>query len=81
MGRALDRCLEAGVPVTETLGRHTNDGVVSFYMVGPSGFQVEYGWGGIHVDDATWQVRHMTSASDWGHHVMDVPGQKPEEVE
>jgi 3,4-dihydroxy-9,10-secoandrosta-1,3,5(10)-triene-9,17-dione 4,5-dioxygenase len=81
VGHALDRCLAAGVPVTETLGRHTNDGVVSFYMVGPSGFQVEYGWGGIHVDDASWRIRHMTSASEWGHHVMEVPGQKPEAVE
>jgi hypothetical protein len=30
---------------------------------------VEYGWGGVEVDDATWQPQEMTSvASFWGHH-------------
>ena len=33
-----------------TLGRHTNDHVTSFYSRSPSGFMVEYGWGGRCVD-------------------------------
>ena len=35
----------------------------------PSDILVEYGWGGLEVDDATWQPQEMTSvASFWGHH-------------
>jgi 2,3-dihydroxybiphenyl 1,2-dioxygenase len=32
--------------VAYTLGRHTNDHMTSFYAHSPSGFFVEYGWGG-----------------------------------
>ncbi len=51
-----------------TLGRHTNDHVTSFYTHSPSGFFVEYGWGGYVIDPATWQP-HETHAgpSFWGH--------------
>lgn len=67
VGRALDRCHEAGVPVAATLGRHTNDRMVSFYVTTPAGFEVEYGWGGLAVDDATWRVGHHDRPSIWGH--------------
>ena len=33
-------------PITVPLGRHANDQTFSFYFRGPSGFQVEIGWGG-----------------------------------
>lgn len=50
------------------LGRHPNDLMTSFYMRTPSDFLVEYGWGGLEVDDATWQPVEMTSVgSFWGH--------------
>lgn len=54
--------------VAYTLGRHTNDHVTSFYTHSPSGFFVEYGWGGTVIDPATWQP-HETHAgpSLWGH--------------
>ena len=67
VGTAYDRCLDLGVPIAATLGRHTNDRMTSFYAVTPSGFQVEYGHGGVEVDDATWEVRTYTEASTWGH--------------
>ncbi len=52
-----------------TLGRHPNDLITSFYMHTPSDILVEYGWGGVEVDDATWQPHEMTSVgSFWGHH-------------
>src|SRR5215213_8177859 len=43
-----DRNLQHG-----KLGRHTNDHVFSFYVKTPSGFDVEYGWGGREVDADT----------------------------
>lgn len=67
VGRALDRAVAAGLTITSSLGRHTNDRMTSFYARTPSGFDVEYGWGGIEVDDATWTVTTLDSTSIWGH--------------
>jgi 2,3-dihydroxybiphenyl 1,2-dioxygenase len=67
VGRAYDRCLDAGVPIAQTLGRHPNDRMLSFYARTPSGFDVEYGWGAREVDDATWQARVYGEISEWGH--------------
>jgi 3,4-dihydroxy-9,10-secoandrosta-1,3,5(10)-triene-9,17-dione 4,5-dioxygenase len=42
--------------------------MVSFYMGSPSGFALEYGWGGRMIDDTTWQAEHYSSVeSIWGH--------------
>lgn len=59
-------CQDKGL-INRTLGRHTNDHMVSFYMRSPSGFEVEYGWGAREVDDATWQVQMHTAGAVWGH--------------
>lgn len=67
VGVALDLCRERGVPITLTLGRHVNDHMTSFYVATPSGFQIEYGWGGLTVDDATWLPASYDKASIWGH--------------
>jgi biphenyl-2,3-diol 1,2-dioxygenase len=67
VGYALDRAMAAGTPISATLGRHTNDRMTSFYVRTPSGFDVEFGWGGIEVDDATWAPTHYDSGSLWGH--------------
>lgn len=67
LGRALDAAAEHGVEIITSLGRHTNDQMVSFYMKSPSGFGIEYGWGAITVDDSTWTVRQHDSGSIWGH--------------
>jgi 2,3-dihydroxybiphenyl 1,2-dioxygenase len=67
VGRAHDRCLEAGVPLSMDLGRHPNDQMYSFYAKTPSGFDVEFGCGGVKVDDATWSVRTYDHISLWGH--------------
>jgi 2,3-dihydroxybiphenyl 1,2-dioxygenase len=68
VGRAYDGVQAAGIPLITTLGRHSNDEMVSFYMRNPSGWGVEYGWGGREIDDATWCVSHLDSGSTWGHH-------------
>ena len=36
--------------MTVSLGRHTNDEMISFYLRTPSGFDIEYGFGGKTVD-------------------------------
>lgn len=67
VGRALDVVEDQGIEVTMTLGRHTNDRMVSFYMRTPSGFEIEYGYGGREVDDHDWRVVRYTAQSIWGH--------------
>lgn len=67
VGRGLDRMHAAGIPIASTLGRHTNDHMVSFYAQAPGGFQVEYGWDGLLVDPATWVAKEITADSFWGH--------------
>ena len=67
VGYTLDRHIDAGAPISTTLGKHTNDQMVSFYSRSPSGFDVEFGCGGLLVDDATWTVTQLTKPSFWGH--------------
>lgn len=67
VGHALDRHADHGVPISMTLGKHTNDRMVSFYSRSPSGFDVEFGTGGLLVDDDTWTVTEITAPSFWGH--------------
>ena len=68
VGQAYDRALDAGVPIANTLGQHPNDRMFSFYALTPSGFQVEFGWGGVQVDDATWDDSAVYDRlSTWGH--------------
>jgi 2,3-dihydroxybiphenyl 1,2-dioxygenase len=68
VGLAFDRTLKAGLRIAQTLGRHPNDRMFSFYAKTPSGFQFELGWGGREVDDATWQPAVHDRISEWGHH-------------
>lgn len=67
VGRALDRTREHDVKLMATLGKHSNDGMFSFYMRSPAGFGIEIGAGGIQVDEDTWVSRTYT-ADIWGHH-------------
>ncbi|WP_030437107.1 iron-dependent extradiol dioxygenase HsaC [Actinoplanes subtropicus] len=67
VGLAMDRCAKNKAPMISTLGRHANDHMISFYVRTPSGFDIEYGTGGLTVDDATWVARQTTAHSVWGH--------------
>jgi 2,3-dihydroxybiphenyl 1,2-dioxygenase len=73
VGRALDRCLHQKIHLTFTLGRHSNDDMLSFYPVTPSGFDLEYGWGGLEVDDERWHVLTHHANSAWGHRYQRPP--------
>ena len=71
VGITIDLAEQRGMTMGK-LGRHTNDQMISFYVTSPSGFNVEYGWGGLLIEDeATWNIRHYEAASIWGH------GQRP----
>ncbi len=72
VGTAYDRCMDAGQPFEMTLGMHPNDHMFSFYVQTPSGFSVEYGWGGLLVDDETWQVKTLGRLHSWGHRPPEV---------
>jgi 2,3-dihydroxybiphenyl 1,2-dioxygenase len=67
VGLAYDRCLAAGFPIAMGLGHHPNDHMFSFYVQTPSGCLIEYGCGGLVVDDAAWEVKTYSQLSDWGH--------------
>lgn len=67
VGKAHDRRAQQDVKLMATLGEHENDRMTSFYMLTPSNFALEYGWGGIEVDPATWQTTHTKQVSIWGH--------------
>ncbi|MEN6542231.1 VOC family protein [Parvibaculum sp.] len=67
VGYAMDRMAKYGVRQTMTLGKHTNDQMVSFYAATPSGFEVEVGTAGIAVQDDSWRVTHHEATSMWGH--------------
>jgi len=66
VGRAYDRLETMGLPIATTIGKHTNDEMVSFYVRTPSGFEIEYGCGGRKVDDATWVPVTYDSPDAWG---------------
>lgn len=42
-------------------------------MVTPSGFEVEYGWGGGLIDDSVWQGQRPGRGTLWGHKVQVEP--------
>ncbi|MEL6179836.1 MAG: VOC family protein [Myxococcota bacterium] len=67
VGMAFDRAVDSGVRITQTIGRHPNDRMVSFYAQTPSGFEFEYGWGAREIDDAIWEPTTYGMISEWGH--------------
>lgn len=67
VGRALDRVLENGSHLSVTLGKHTNDKMVSFYVQTPGGWDLEVGYNGVLVDQSTYTAEEITADSYWGH--------------
>ncbi len=77
VGTALDLAMQSQTPLATDLGRHTNDHMVSFYVMTPSGFEVEYGWGGRLIDDSVWQVVRHRNGNIWGHRSQRAPVREP----
>jgi len=79
IGKTYDVCLERGIAAT-SIGRHPNDGSVSFYFRNPSRWFVEYGWDLRVIDPRTVTVEQyvLRPGIGWGHaglrNLEDVPG-------
>lgn len=67
VGRALDRCVAAGYHISSSLGRHSNDGMLGFYVATPGGFDLEIGCMGLTPDWDTWVPTRSLVPSIWGH--------------
>lgn len=68
VGQGYDLALERPDMIGVSLGRHSNDYMTSFYLRSPSGFLVEYGWGGREIDPSTWTPHELKfGPSLWGH--------------
>jgi 2,3-dihydroxybiphenyl 1,2-dioxygenase len=81
VGQAYDLALMDPRSIGSTLGRHTNDYMTSFYSWSPSGFMVEYGWGGRTVDPDNWTAEeYATGPSLWGHERAWLPDDKRAEA-
>ncbi|ODR04818.1 2,3-dihydroxybiphenyl 1,2-dioxygenase [Mycolicibacillus koreensis] len=71
VGQALDRVNRDGFPLSSTLGRHTNDKMVSFYVRAPGDWDIEFGTAGARVDEAFYTAEEITADSYWGHQWVD----------
>ena len=67
VGAAFDRAWATDLAIPNGLGRHDNDGMFSFYLQTPAGFQVEVGYGARVITDG-WDDNHRYDRiSAWGH--------------
>lgn len=74
VGQALDRVNRDGFQLSSTLGRHTNDKMVSFYVRAPGDWDIEFGTEGMRVDEDSYTAEEITADSYWGHAwVSDLP--------
>ncbi|MCV7103249.1 biphenyl-2,3-diol 1,2-dioxygenase [Mycobacterium palustre] len=67
VGQALDRVNAEGFQLSSTLGRHTNDKMVSFYVRAPGDWDIEFGTDGMRVDERYYTAEEITADSYWGH--------------
>ena len=71
VGQALDRISSDGFQLSSTLGRHTNDKMVSFYVRAPGDWDIEFGTEGMLVDENYYTAEEITADSYWGHKWVD----------
>jgi 2,3-dihydroxybiphenyl 1,2-dioxygenase len=67
VGAAFDRAWSTDLAIPNGLGRHDNDGMFSFYLQTPAGFQVEVGYGARVITDGWDDNRRYDRISAWGH--------------
>jgi 2,3-dihydroxybiphenyl 1,2-dioxygenase len=81
VGQGLDLALAEEGRLAVSLGRHGGDYMTSFYTNTPSGFMVEYGWGGKAIDPETWVATERNiGPSLWGHERSWLPPEKRAEA-
>ena len=56
-----------GVKLMATMGQHENDQMTSFYMLTPSNFALEFGFGGKIIDHESYATTQGERVSIWGH--------------
>lgn len=69
VGYGYDIVRDLGIPVMIEPGKHSNDHMQSFYLQTPSGFWIEYGYGGIEIGD-DWEIKHFDQPMLWGHRMV-----------
>ena len=72
VGAAYDRARAAGLPIANSLGKHDNDEMFSFYATSPAGFQVEVGHGARVVGSSWDGNRRYDRMSRWGHQPLEL---------
>ncbi|MCB0962125.1 MAG: VOC family protein [Acidimicrobiales bacterium] len=73
VGAAFDRAWDSDLPIPNGLGRHDNDGMFSFYLQTPAGFQIEIGHGARVVTGDWDDDRRYDRISAWGHQPLRQP--------
>ncbi|WP_187969848.1 VOC family protein [Aquibium microcysteis] len=74
VGQGYDIAQQEQDRIAYTLGRHSNDHMLSFYSRTPSDFFVEYGWGAQVIDPKIWQpFETHEGPSTWGHERVHLP--------
>lgn len=69
VGAGYDLARDAGFTIMLEPGKHTNDLMQSFYLETPSGFWMEYGFGG-RLIEGEWTVEHYDAPMLWGHRMV-----------
>ncbi|MHB1138210.1 MAG: VOC family protein [Microthrixaceae bacterium] len=72
VGLALDRAHRMEVPMMHTLGKHTNDRMVSFYVYSPENYAIEVGYDGLRVETPV-PTYEITAGAFWGHRFTPPP--------
>ena len=68
---AFTRCRKLGFKIAMSVGQHSNDRDVSFYVVTPSGFYFELGWSPSEDEGEDWPEVVHNGISVWGHKPLD----------
>lgn len=76
VGLAFDRIEMMSIPIQQTIGRHTNDRMVSFYVYSPELHAIEFGWGGLRIPDRG-PTYAISEGAFWGHKATPPPAPRP----
>jgi len=73
VGRFIDRCERDGVHIASQFGRHSNDRMMSVYVMTPGGSMLEFGCDGLQIDWRSWIPTTSLVPDLWGHKFMGPP--------
>ncbi len=73
VGYCMDRVKQAGLHIFASLGRHSNDEMISFYFFAPGGIGIEVGYDGLTVEDWSKFTPTKTTSGDYWGHEYDFP--------